>query len=93
MRRAAAERRRDNGLARLRLVRRWLVVGTLSMIGLVSAVLSHALPGRASTSATSGAVSTSGPTSSVSAAGLQPPAQAPTAAQQAPPVQVQTGGS
>jgi hypothetical protein len=101
VRRPAAQRRRDEGLAKLRIIRRWVVVLSVSAAGVLSAVLSHALPGRAatpgSTAPTTSTNGNSGATATV-VPSLQPPTQAPAAAPQANttlpvPPPVRSGGS
>ena len=106
MRRPAAQRRRDEGLTTLRVIRRWVTVLSLAAAGLLSALLSHALPGRAATTGSTTVPSTAGNSGTTGNSGasantapsLQPPSQTPTAAPATtttlpPPPPVQSGGS
>lgn len=91
-------RARDEGLRRLRSLTRGTVVAGLAALGVVSAAVAHAVPGRthqqASTSGSAQGGSASESGSAVPAPGdssLQPPAQAPAPAY-SPPAAV-SGGS
>lgn len=92
----AARLRRDAGVLQIGRVTRWVVAGSIGLIGVFSAVAAHALPGHGPTSSTpvspSAGTSSSG-VSGVSGSGgaIQSPSQAPQQTQ-APPVAV-SGGS
>ncbi len=95
----AARLRRDAGVLQIGRVTRWVVAGSIGLIGVFSAVAAHALPGHGPTSSTpvspSAGTSSSGVSgvSGVSGSGgaIQSPSQAPQQTQ-APPVAV-SGGS
>lgn len=96
----AAEHRRDAGLARVGRTSRWITVGAVALIGVVSAAVAHSLPGRSTTSSSSSGTpatnSTTIPSSNPfgSAPGLQAPSQAPSNTVPAsPPARVLSGGS
>lgn len=103
MRDRAAGQRRDAGLAQLGKVTRWVTVGAVGLVGVMSAIVAHSLPGRPPASSHPGGIATpseSPATSpSTTAPSLQAPTQAPTYAQaptttQAPaPAPVMSGGS
>src|ERR1017187_3309755 len=73
-------RDRDVGLQRVSRLTRWLVAGTVGLVGVLSAVVAQALPGNSGTSAaTTG--SPSGATASPSASAPAPTPTSPTTTQ------------
>lgn len=104
MRDRGAGLRRDAGLAQLGKATRWVTVGAVGLVGVLSAIVAQSLPGRSAGQSQPGGTATppvSSTTSpSITAPSLQAPAQAPTSTQapttQAPttmPPPVMSGGS
>ena len=98
MRDRAPGLRRDAALGNLSRVTRWAVFGTLGLVGVLSALVAQALPGRSvgavHPGVTSSPVTSSSPAvPSTAAPGLQPPSQTPTTTQAPIQAPVMSGGS
>jgi hypothetical protein len=98
---------RDAGLGKLTLIRRWLIAGSVTLTGVLTAVAAHAFPGKTVTpsggqvqnsgqSSEASASSSSGSATQDSEASLGAPAQTPEAAESQEPATeapVVSGGS